>query len=96
MCRPSLKHVILYSVVCMWTAGSLNLFASDLFGAPDVYSAEAELEFDQDDLEEKGLPVSLETCTKASISFRENADQFVLTSELLSVSRWHLRGPPIS
>lgn len=95
MCRYTLKYVILLSVVCLWTGESLSFFASDLLGAPDVCSSEVELEFDQDDLEAKSLPVGLASCTVEFVLVSNSTDHYILISELLSESRWHLRGPPI-
>lgn len=94
MYRHSLQCVILLSVVWLWTAESTNLFASSLFKTPEFCSAEVEQEFDLDDLETKGLPVSLAGCAKVSVLVTGPADRYVLVSERLSVSRWHLRGPP--
>jgi hypothetical protein len=95
MCHLALKCVVLFSVVFLWTAESANLFAHDLFDTSNFYSVEVELTYDQDDLETRGLPARLASCTEESVSFYGEADHCIQTSELHSVSRWHLRGPPI-
>ncbi|QDT00236.1 hypothetical protein [Adhaeretor mobilis] len=95
MSRTTLKHVILYSVVCLWATESTRIFASDLFATSDVYSSEAEMDLDQDEHETKCLHVSSPSSMKGFVSFLDDAEQYISTSQLLSISRWHLRGPPV-
>ncbi len=95
MSSHPLQRVILFSVVCLWTAESTDLFACSLFKVSDVCSLEIELEYDQDDLEAEGLSASLASGFEEVVLTSCPADCSELESELLNVSRWHLRGPPL-
>jgi len=90
MSRHSLKCVLLLFAVLLWTAESV-----DLFGITGVYSAQVELELDQDDLEIKCLPTNFIVCTGEFVSFCSVVEHWSFTAEQSSVSYWRLRGPPL-
>jgi len=104
MCRRLLPQAILFLVVCLMIAESTNLFTCGPFNFSDAdisFSGsnaclpEVEQEFDQDGLEMKGLTASLATCVEEYVQVTGLANCCDLTSQVLSVSRWHLRGPPL-
>jgi len=91
--------VILLTVVCLLLAESTSFLSRGLFKSnfdgSGVCLTEVGQEIDQNSLEMKGLLVSSVSCVEAFVLVGVPADCYGLVSQVLSVSRWHLRGPPL-